>query len=286
LLQSAPDHFAVHFNQGVALQKLGRYQEAAEAYSRAAQLDPASCQARLSLGAVLQELEQWEEAQAAYEKVLAIDPGQRIALWNLALLLESRHDLPQAAKLYTRVVTIDPGAEDAWFRLGHIRLESGDFAGAIEAFEKCAALRSQTPEVYLNIGFAHWKMGSPELAREAFRQVLALDPKSVAALRSMADLAIEYQDYRQALTLHTQLMEAAEPTPELLYNTGLLLQKLGRAKDAVGYYRRALAIRPEFRQAWINLGHALMILGKHEEARSSWNSALAGNAELAEQFLV
>jgi tetratricopeptide (TPR) repeat protein len=71
-----------------------------------------------------------------------------------------------------------------------------------------------------------------------------------------------------------------------LYNTGLLHQKLGRAKDAVGYYRQALTHKPDFPEAHLNLGHALMLLGQHEEARSSWNAALEGNSELAEQFLV
>jgi hypothetical protein len=36
----------------------------------------------------------------------------------------------------------------------------------------------------------------------------------------------------------------------------------------------------------LNLGHALMSLGRHEEAQQAWQSALRGNVELAEQFLV
>jgi tetratricopeptide (TPR) repeat protein len=147
-------------------------------------------------------------------------------------------------------------------------------------------MQKKHPEVLLNIGIAHWKMGKPEPAKEAFRQILNMDPKPVEALRCLASIAVEHQDFRQALTLHQQLIETGEPTAELLYNTALLLQKLNRAKEAVGYYRRALAAKPEFPQAWLNLGHALMILGKHEEARASWTAALRGNAELAEQILV
>ena len=44
----------------------------------------------------------------------------------------------------------------------------------------------------------------------------------------------------------------------------------GRAADAVRYYRQALAARPDFPQAQINLGHALMALGKYEDAQSIW----------------
>ena len=39
-------------------------------------------------------------------------------------------------------------------------------------------------------------------------------------------------------------------------------------------------------QALVNLGHALMSQGKHEEAQTVWQSAVRSNVELAEQFLV
>jgi tetratricopeptide (TPR) repeat protein len=129
-------------------------------------------------------------------------------------------------------------------------------------------------------------MKNLELASETFHQVLLASPKSVEALRCLAAIALERQDFEQALALHVQVLELCEPGVEWLYNTGLLLHKLGRAAEAVGYYRRALETRPDFPQALLNLGHALMALGKHEEAHSSWQAALRGNVELAQHFLV
>jgi tetratricopeptide (TPR) repeat protein len=97
---------------------------------------------------------------------------------------------------------------------------------------------------------------------------------------------LEQQEYEQALTLHKQLLESEKPTSDLLYNVALLLQKRGKAADAVRYYRQALTLRADFPQALLNLGHALITLGKHEEAQTAWQTALRGNVELAEQFLV
>ncbi|HTT23866.1 MAG TPA: tetratricopeptide repeat protein, partial [Candidatus Sulfotelmatobacter sp.] len=121
---------------------------------------------------------------------------------------------------------------------------------------------------------------------ETFQQVLISSPKSVEALRCLAAIALERQDLEQALALHVQVLELCEPGAEWLYNTGLLLQKLGRAAEAVSYYRQALDHRPDFPQAFLNLGHALMALGKHEEAHASWQAALRGNSDLAQHFLV
>ncbi len=285
LVDADPDHFAGWLNCGVALQRSGAFDKAAEAYARAASLDPRSDEAFLSLGTVLHEMGRWEEARAAYERALALAPGRRIALWNLAQLCESRKDLRGAELLYVRLVERFPDAQDGWFRLGFVRFGLGDYAAAIRAFEACLALPHDCPEAVLNIGIAHWKMRNLEMAKEIFRQQ-AGTTKSVAALRCLAAIALEQQDYEQALALHKQMLELDEPSSELLYNLALLLQKRGRASDAVRYYRKALELRPGFPQALLNLGHAFLTLGKHEEAQAAWNIALPADAELAEQFLV
>jgi tetratricopeptide (TPR) repeat protein len=132
---------------------------------------------------------------------------------------------------------------------------------------------------------AHWKTGNVELARDAFRRSVGSAAKT-QALRYLAALALAQQDYEEALDLHRQLLEFDEADAGLLYNIALLLQKRGRAAEAVRYYRQALALRAGYPEALLNLGYALTALGKHEEAQAAWQSAVRGNAEMAEQFLV
>ena len=115
---------------------------------------------------------------------------------------------------------------------------------------------------------------------------MATGPLLTPALRALAAIAIEQQEYEQALKLHKQLLESEEPSADLFYNLGLLSQKRGHPQDAVRYYQRALALQPDSARALMNLGHALASLGKHEEAQDAWQTALRGNVELAEQFLV
>jgi tetratricopeptide (TPR) repeat protein len=282
LVEAHPQSFAGWFNSGVALQKIGRFQEAVDAYSRAAALDPASTEVHLNLGTVLHEVERWDDARAAYERALALDPTQKTALCNLALLCEQRQQFQEAQTYYEALVAHYPDAQEAWFRLGYLRLERGDTSGCIEAFERCR----KSPDVLMNMGLAHWKTGNRDEAESIFRQILALVPKSANSLQCLAAIAIERQDFKQALTLHKQLLELSEPTAELLYNTALVLQKLGRPADSVKYYRQALAERPDFPQALLNLGHALMVLGNHEEAHSSWEAAVRSDGNLAEHFLM
>ena len=97
----------------------------------------------------------------------------------------------------------------------------------------------------------------------------------------LAALAVEREEYDRALDLQARLINLGEKTPELFYNTGLLLQKTGQLEDAIRLYREAIAQRPNFAEALLNLGHALKSKGEQDEARSCWKQALDFKPELA-----
>jgi tetratricopeptide (TPR) repeat protein len=68
------------------------------------------------------------------------------------------------------------------------------------------------------------------------------------------------------------------------YNAGLICQKRGMTEEAVQFYQQALTEEPEFAEALLNLGHALMSLGQEEEARSFWRRAIREKPELAQTY--
>ncbi|HYP14311.1 MAG TPA: tetratricopeptide repeat protein, partial [Bryobacteraceae bacterium] len=58
----------------------------------------------------------------------------------------------------------------------------------------------------------------------------------------------------------------------------------GNLDDAIRYYREAIAQRPNFAEALLNLGHALKAKGLVEEARACWKQALEYKPELAQGY--
>ena len=88
----------------------------------------------------------------------------------------------------------------------------------------------------------------------------------------------------RALELQGKLIDQGEKTPELYYNTGLLLQKSGKTDEAIKLYREAIAQRPNFAEALLNLGHALKAQGQQDEARNCWKQALDVKPELAQGY--
>ena len=144
--------------------------------------------------------------------------------------------------------------------------------------------RADWSEAQLNLGISCWNIGNPEGATKAFEAVLESSPDSVDALRGLASLAVERENFEQALDYQARLIEKGERSPELFYNTGLLLQKAGQLDDAMRLYREALQERPTFPEALLNLGHVLKGLGQQDEARDCWKNALEQKPELAQGY--
>jgi tetratricopeptide (TPR) repeat protein len=114
--------------------------------------------------------------------------------------------------------------------------------------------------------------------------MLDSDPKSMDALRGLAALSIQANDFDTALEFHVRLIDLGERSPEILYNTGLMYEKSGQMEKAARLYREALAQQPEMPEALLNLGRILEAGGKAEEAKSCWSKALEAEPALAQGY--
>jgi Flp pilus assembly protein TadD len=73
---------------------------------------------------------------------------------------------------------------------------------------------------------------------------------------------------------YEQVLRLWPDHPEVLTNLGVALAVQGRWDEAVASYRKALALKPAFPDAWSNLGRALAALGRAEEAAASFQNAV------------
>ncbi len=284
LVESNPDNYQWRFNLGVAYQRLNKLEQAAATYREAVRIKPDASNAHVNLGVVLHELGEEKGAVQAYEEALKLDPNLPNVRYNLALLLERAGSGFEAETYYEQLLADHPDSADAWFRLGYLRLQRSYFPGAVECFEKCLARRKPWPEAEINLGLAFWRSGDHDAAGTAFEAALQSDPESIEAMRGLAAISVERNDLTRALELQAGLIDRGERSPELFYNTGLLLQKTGNLDDAIRLYKEAVADKPDFPEALLNLGHALKEKGNPDEARIYWSQALAANPRLAQGY--
>jgi tetratricopeptide (TPR) repeat protein len=84
-----PEEPGVHYNRGIALHRLGRHKEAAEALGKATTARDRNLKSKsfFNLGNVLLEQKRYKEAAEAYKGALRLKPGHRPSKWNLELAL-------------------------------------------------------------------------------------------------------------------------------------------------------------------------------------------------------
>lgn len=89
-----PDDPGVQYNRGIALYRLGRFEEAREALNRSTTASDNGIRSKsfYNLGNALYELKRYAEAADAYKNALRTSPKQESAKWNLELALKRQQE--------------------------------------------------------------------------------------------------------------------------------------------------------------------------------------------------
>lgn len=118
-----------HFNLGTLLRLKGQIVESEMPLRRALKLKPAYVNAQTSLGATLTVLGRTDDARELLEKALKLDPRNVQALVFLGDLLAREGRFAEAEVQFNRALEVDPKSPDAWVGLvGLHKMTSADAA--------------------------------------------------------------------------------------------------------------------------------------------------------------
>jgi tetratricopeptide (TPR) repeat protein len=173
-------------------------------------------------------------------------------------------------------------------------LAQNDYVGAISALREAAEREPGYADVRQTLGLALGLAGQPESALEEFDRALALNPAYVEAHLNRAitlnDLG-RYDEAREAFRLawdcdHSAGRPFARSVSARLSNMhmelGDLYADLGSYANAVGQYRSATNLRPDFLDIRTKLARALMERGQLKDAVEELDSVLAENPDYVE----
>lgn len=131
----------------------------------------------------------------------------------------------------------------------------------------------------LQCGLACQSDGLLKDACSCYRHVLTLKPKHFDALHMLGVLAIQSQRPGEAVTL---IADAVRQNPHIgaaHRNYALALSTLGRKKEAIDRYERAIALEPTFCDAYVHLAGLLVDVGQSERALSWCDRGLKYHAQ-------
>jgi tetratricopeptide (TPR) repeat protein len=215
-------------NRALALELLGRNDEALEALGKAAELDPDDQQVTLARGILLLRSGKAAEATEAFRHYRQASPSEKSpsamyfayailataaagdapqairigregltlypascpVLVNLGLVLERAGEVDAAEALYLRAVQRSSPPPQAHKNLGDLAYRRGDEAGARAHYLRAVKLNPALgDDTYLKLGELAYKEGAHAEARTLWQRALELNPRNEVVLTNLATVA-------------------------------------------------------------------------------------------------
>ena len=151
LLKLKPRHLLGRNNLGVALWKLGRYQEAAEQFRRAAGIQSTYPDAQFNHGTMLRLTGRVAESEQPLRRALKLNPRHAEAQVSLGLTLVLLGRLRDAAECFEKTLKVASNHAGALVGLGRIASLEGRFDDAEAQYRRALAVDGKMPTAWAGL---------------------------------------------------------------------------------------------------------------------------------------
>jgi tetratricopeptide (TPR) repeat protein len=121
-------------------------------------------------------------------------------------------------------------------------------------------------------------------ALRSLERVLGIQPRFAPALRQRGILQIERKEYVAALQSLEQAVGLGMTDPFTYNFLGIAYSRVGRLEEAADSYKRALATKPDYAEAHLNLGFVYERQNKLGEGRREYEAACRLKQALCKQI--
>ncbi len=111
---------------------------------------------------------------------------------------------------------------------------------------------SKKGEILKNIALILVQQGKINEAKQALSEARAANPDDTAIAMTEANIYLELNDFNMYKKIVTEILEKNPNDADLLYNLGVIASKTNAA-DAEAYYKKAIQIKPDYINAYLNL---------------------------------
>lgn len=188
----------------------------------------------------------------------------------------------EAIRTLDRILKVDAGNADAHLMLGSILAEDGKRTESISQLKEAVRLLPQSAEARNALGEALAGFGDANPAREAFQKAVDLDPRFAQARVNLGLALLQSNEYLaagehldRAIHLLGNTADAAYPH----YLRAKVYTERNEVEKAAAELQRAVAVGPDFAEAWSDLGRARKRLLDDDAALSAFERSVELNAE-------
>jgi tetratricopeptide (TPR) repeat protein len=213
------------------------------------------------------------DAQVCGQQALTADPEHADSLHLMSLITIDAEHFDLAAEWARRAVAQDPKPQYL-FTLGSVLRQQKQFEEALEAFEQAARLKPEAIALWSAVANVMVDLNRTDRAAAAFAHVLKLNPRDRDAAYNAGSLLQRSGRAAEALP-YLQMSDDLQPNhAPTLQMRALALHDLERSAEALADIERAHGLDPASAEICNNAGAVLHRLGRDDEALIWFDRAL------------
>lgn len=183
-----PNFYLNYHRLGETLWKLGRLDEAVEAFSKAVLVNNKARWSHFCLGQILAEQEEWQDAIVSYQKAVKLELLQPQLFYKLGIAMTAIQLWEQAAEAYQKAIELD-----------ETRIQSSNNFGD-------TLLSKNTTEkgiIFYELGTAMTAIKLWERATEAYQKAIELDEtQQKVYYKHLGDALLQQMKWEEAITAY------------------------------------------------------------------------------------
>ena len=194
--------------------------------------------------------------------------------WDLLM----KKQRPEAVRLLREIIQNNPADADARLLLGSVLQEAGDRAESIAQLSEAVRLRPRSAEAQNALGEAFRAFGNSRAAREPFAKAVALDGNFADARVNLGLILIDSGEFEAAAVQLDRALEILGSKPDAAYPHYLRAKVFSAGNEvakAEAHLKEAVSLRPDFAEAWSDLGDARNTMGDDPGALAALERAVS-----------
>jgi tetratricopeptide (TPR) repeat protein len=267
---------------GIASGKLELYDQSAEQYRAALQIDGSNGILYYLLGDSLLHLRQFDAATEAARRAVELQPRFVYGYISLAAALSAKGDRADSLHTLERAMQADP--QDVAPAVAMVGWIMASRSPQTEFPEVTSDIKPEpwAAGIYAGMAIALKELGQREMAAALFMKALQLND-NVGGIHSLyGNMLFDEAHFADAEAQFRAVLRLDPADPSGHYDLARALHMDGNEDGSIEQYREAIQLKPNFPEAYNNLGNALDDKHQEEAAAEAFHKALELNPKMAE----
>lgn len=230
-----PDHADSLHLAGLLALNAGQAEQAVEWFTRAIRQAP-TAEYVSTLAIALQRMGRVEDASKAFDTALRLKPDGLQGWKNLANVLFAYQRMEGALFAYRQVLDLDPRDWEAACRTGYLHYRMGRLEEALSYFGVCDSVRpNNAPTIYMRAALLRG-LGRFEQAITEGMRAHAIDPSDADTCSDIGQALQGLHRHEEALAWFDRALGLQPALAQALYHKAVSLAKLRRADEAAAIH--------------------------------------------------